>query len=283
MTNVEAQMLRLNLNAVGQRITRRGMIEVGTWGASGVSLPQLLQAESIAGQNATRRSIINIHLDGGPPHLDTIDPKPDAPVEIRGEFDSIATKIPELRISELMPRLAAMADRFAFIRSLTGSAGAHDAFQCQSGYAESDLKSLGGRPAVGCVISKLLSSSVDTAPAFIDLMQGRPLVRKSARPGFLGPAMQPFRPDISQMFHRELEAGMKGELSRLGKDHTVSLTLNPALTEQRLGQRQQLLGSLDRLRRTADNSGMMEAMDQFGRQAAGILLSGRLADALDLE
>ena len=276
-------MLRLNLNAASQRMTRRGMIQVGALGASAVSLPQLLQAESSAGQRATIQMNVDDRTPGGPPHLDTIDPKPEAPVEIRGEFDSIATRLPELRICELMPRLAALADRFAFIRSLTGSAGAHDAFQCQSGYAEADLKSLGGRPAVGCVVSKLLSSSADTAPAFIDLMQGRPLVRKSARPGFLGPSMQPFRPDISQMFHRELEAGMKGELTRLGKDHTVSLTLNPALTEQRLGQRQQLLGSLDRLRRSADNSGMMEAMDQFGRQAAGILLSGRLAEALDLE
>lgn len=276
-------MFRLNLNAASQRMTRRGMIQVGALGPSAVSLPQLLQAESLAGSSQTRRSIINIHLDGGPPHLDTIDPKPEAPVEIRGEFDSIATKIPELRVCELMPRVAALAEHFAFIRSLTGSAGAHDAFQCQSGYAEKDLKSLGGRPAVGCVVAKLLGSSADQAPVFIDLMQGRPLVRKSARPGFLGPSVQPFRPDISQMFHRELESGMKGELARLGKDHTVSLTLNPALTQQRLGDRQQLLGSLDRLRRSADNSGMMDAMDQFGQQAAGILLSGRLADALDLE
>ncbi len=276
-------MIRLNLNAASQRLSRRGMIHVGSLGPFAPGLSQLLQAESRAGMSGSRQSIINIHLDGGPPHLDTIDPRPEAPVEIRGEFDSIATKLPDLRICELLPRIASIADRFAFIRSLTGSAGAHDAFQCQSGFDVKNLQSLGGRPAVGCVIARLLGSSQDSAPAFIDLMQGRPLVRKSARPGFLGPAVQPFRPDISSMFHRELESGMKGELARLGKDHTVSLTLNPALTEQRLSDRQQLLGSLDRLRRAADQSGMMDAMDQFGRQATGILLSGQLARALNLE
>jgi hypothetical protein len=113
-------------------------------------------------------------------------------------------------------------------------------------------------------------------------MQGRPQVRNSARPGFLGPSAQPFRPDISGLFRRVLEPGMQNELKRLGQDHSVSLTLNPRLTAGRIDDRQALLASLDRLRRDADRSGMMEAMDQFDRQAVGILLSGALARALDL-
>lgn len=246
-------------------------------------LSHLLRAENAVGSASTGRSLINIHLDGGPPHLDTIDPKPEAPVEIRGEFGTIETQLPGFRVSELLPRTAAIADRLVFIRSLVGSAGAHDAFQCQSGYRAADLKSFGGRPAAGSVISHLLAQATDSAPSFIDLMQGRPLVRKSARPGFLGPAAQPFRPDISRMFHRELETGMKGELARLGTDHSISLTLNPLLSEGRVNQRQQLLRQLDRLQRQMDSSGMMDAMDQFDRQAAGILMSGSLAEALDLE
>jgi hypothetical protein len=255
---------------------------VGAFGFGGWTLSDLLRAESSAGIGRSVRSVINVHLDGGPPHLDTIDPKPEAPSEIRGEFDSIETRLPGLRISELMPKVASIADRFAFIRSLVGSAGAHDAFQCQSGYGEKDLKSIGGRPAFGSVLSRVLSSSDDPAPTFIDLMQGRPLVRKSARPGFLGPSCQPFRPDISQMFQRELEQGMKGELARLGNNHSVSLTLNPLLSPERVQNRNTLLARLDRLRRESDNSGMMDAMDSFTQQAVGILMSGDLAGALDL-
>ena len=89
---------------------------------------------------------------------------------------------------------------------------------------------------MGCVVEKLLGAR-GHAPAFVDLNQGRPLVRNSARPGFLGPAYRPFRPDISHLFKRELEEGMKGELARLGKDHQVSLKLLPDLKASRLDDR----------------------------------------------
>lgn len=264
-------------------ISRRGAIRAGAFGFGGWTLSDLLQAESASGITKSNKSIINIHLDGGPPHLDTIDPKPEAPVEVRGEFDSIETRIPGLRISEMLPRLADIADKFVFIRSLVGSVGVHDAFQCQSGFGAKELDSLGGRPAVGSVLSRLLGSSTDPAPTFVDLMQGRPYVRNSARPGFLGPSCQPFRPDLSQMFRRELEPAMKGELARRGSDHSIALTLNPKLTENRVRNRNLLLAGLDQFRREADVSGMMQAMDGFTQQAVGILTSGRLAAALDLE
>src|SRR5947209_17147743 len=124
--------------------------------------------------------------------MDMIDLKPEAPVEVRGEFQPIAARVPGLRICELMPKVAGIADKFAFLRSLVGSAGAHDAFQCQSGFAAADLRNLGGRPAFGSVIAKLRGTPDDSAPAFVDLMQGRPMVRNSARSGFLGPTYNPF-------------------------------------------------------------------------------------------
>jgi hypothetical protein len=180
-----------------------------------------------------------------------------------------------------MPKLASIADRVAFVRSLVGSAGAHDAFQCQSGFVAKELQSLGGRPVLGSVISKLRGSTGDAAPSFVDLMQGRALVRNSARPGFLGPAFQPFRPDISQMFARELEPGMKNELARLGANHSVSLKLDGAIDVDRLSDRTTLLAQFDSFRREVDAAGMMTAMDRFTQQAVGILTSGRFADALD--
>jgi Protein of unknown function (DUF1501) len=263
--------------------SRRTMLKLGASGMLGISLVDLLRAEASANKTSSAKAVINVHLDGGAPQHDTIDPKPDAPVEIRGEFQSIPTKVSGFRVSELMPKVASVADRIAFIRSLVGSAGAHDAFQCQSGYAASNLRSIGGRPAVGCVISKLRGSSKDQAPSFVDLMQGRPLVRDSARPGFLGPTYVPFRPDISQWFNRELEVGMQLELARLGARQSLNLTLSEGLTLQRLDDRMKLLAGVDRFRRELDNNGSMEAMDKFGQQAVEILSSGRLANALDLD
>lgn len=263
-------------------VSRRQFLTIGALGLGGLTLPDLLRAEAAAGIGSSHKAIINIHLDGGPPQLDSWDPKPFAPAEIRGEFFPIRTSVPGFQVSELMPKTAQMANELAFIRSLVGSAGRHDAFQCQSGFSHKELASIGGRPAMGCVISKLKGSPSDAAPAFVDLMQGRPLVRNSARPGFLGPAFGPFRPDISKMFQRELEAGMKNELKRLGGEHATPLTLNAALSRRRLNSRTELLAGLDTLRREVDSSGMMSAMDRFSQQAVGILTSGKLADALDL-
>ncbi|MBD3672961.1 MAG: DUF1501 domain-containing protein [Planctomycetaceae bacterium] len=272
-------MTRAPFSAPDQ-LSRRSFLTVGATAFGALTLPQLLAAESATG---TRKSLIFVHLDGGPPQMDTIDPKPEAPAELRGEFVPIATRFPGIQFCELMPQLAQHADRFSFIRSLVGSAGRHDGFQCQSGFHYKDLESMGGRPALGSVMARLEGSPKDTAPTFIDLMQGRPLVRNSARPGFLGPAYAPFRPDISQMFQRELESGMKNELARLGEEHSTSLSLNGSLTVNRLTSRTDLLRGLDSIERSVDSSGMMDAMDQFTQQAVGILTSGQLAAALDLD
>lgn len=261
----------------------RRQIVIGATGFAGFALTDLLRAEAARGRSSSVKSVINVHLDGGPPQHDTIDPKPDAPEEVRGEFKPIATRVTGLRVSELMPRVASLADRFAFVRSLVGSAGAHDAFQCQSGFPAANLQPVGGRPAMGCVVTKLQGSADDAVPTFVDLMQGRPLVRNSARPGFLGPGCGAFRPDISKLFARELEPGMKNELAARGANHTIQLTLADGLTLDRLDDRKKLLAGFDDTRRELDASGAMDAMDKFNRQAINILTSGRLADALELD
>lgn len=195
------------------RLNRRTAITIGATGLAGLSLVDLLRADS----RGSGKSVINVHLDGGPPQHDTIDPKPEAPAEIRGEFQSIATAVPGLMISELMPQVARHAQQIAFIRSLVGSAGAHDAFQCQSGYPAADLKSVGGRPAMGSIIAKLQGKPTDSVPTFVDLMQGRPLVRDSARGGFLGGrAMRRSSSRYVQLFTRQLEPGMVKELAARG-------------------------------------------------------------------
>ena len=143
--------------------------------------------------------------------MDLIDPKPEAPSEYRSPFSSIPTAIPGFNVTELLPKVASIANELVFLRSLVGAAAKHDAFQCQSGFNEKSLAAVGGRPALGCVVNHLLGSAQDRAPTFVDLMQGRPLARNSARPGFLGPAFGSFRPDISHLFEREQPMGIGQE------------------------------------------------------------------------
>src|SRR5437762_1132453 len=265
----------------GAGFSRRQFLSAGAIGG-GLTLARLLQAEQAAGVRSSHKAVINIHLDGGPPQMDMIDLKPSAPAEIRGEFSPIPTKLPGVQICEHLPKLAAAADKFVFIRSLVGASNQHDAFQCQSGFDAKNVASIGGRPAMGCIVGKLQATSADVAPPFVDLMQGRPLVRNSARPGFLGPTYGPFRPDISQMFERQLEDKMVVELANKGDGHTTALALSQELSQSRLQDRTSLRTGLDRLRGQLDRSGSMDALDSFTKQAVGILTSGRFAAAMDL-
>jgi len=79
----------------------------------------------------------------------------EAPKEIRGEFDPIATKVPGIQIGECFPKIAAMMDKMAVIRSIVGSASGHDGFQCLSGWDRRSIASVGGRPSIGSVVAKL--------------------------------------------------------------------------------------------------------------------------------
>src|SRR5437899_3550040 len=117
-------------------ISRRELLRVGGLSALGLSLPALLKARADAPTARVARSfgraknVIFLWLQGGPPQHETFDPKPDAPAEIRGEVKPIATNVPGIRIGELLPRTAALADKYAIVRSLCTDSDLHDA----SGY-----------------------------------------------------------------------------------------------------------------------------------------------------
>lgn len=107
------------------RPTRRQLIQGGTLGVLGLGLSDLLAAESVTRPRARAKSVILLFMWGGPSHIDTWDPKPDAPAEVRGEFKPIATAVPGLRISEHFPRLARLADKYAVVRSMSHDDPAH--------------------------------------------------------------------------------------------------------------------------------------------------------------
>jgi hypothetical protein len=235
-------------------VTRRNFLQVGAMAMGGLGLADLLRAEDQAGPSATRRSIINIYLGGGPTHMDTFDLKPTAPVEYRGEFNPIATNVPGMEICELLPNLAKNADKYALIRSIVGLRNEHSSRQSDSGWNTADLAILGGRPGIGAVVSKLHGTVTGSAPTSVTLSN-------FGEAGFLGPEYRPYQPD---------------SVAR------ANLRMNRVLTEDRLTDRTNLLNSLDRLRRDVDHSQSMKAMDQFSERAVTLVTSGKLADALDV-
>src|SRR5688500_13103386 len=136
---------RMELNG---RIPRRNFLAIGSLAMGGLSLPQLLRAEQQAGVGLPHKAISMIYLPGGPPHQDMVDLKPAAPAEIRGEFQPIKTNVPGIEISEHMPRVAAMMDKFAIIRSIVGAEGRHSSFQVTTG-RKFGSQPQGGWPEMG--------------------------------------------------------------------------------------------------------------------------------------
>src|SRR5690242_6659774 len=110
----------------GDRMSRRSWLRIGGLALGGLALPDILRAEAKSGQGNPAKGIIMVLLPGGPTHLDMFDLKPDAPVEIRGEFRPIATNVPGIALCELMPRLARLADKLVLVRSLVGFRNDHN-------------------------------------------------------------------------------------------------------------------------------------------------------------
>jgi len=110
-------------------LSRRAILQVGGAGLFGLTAAKLRAAESAGAQfqQARAKSVIFVFLFGGPSQLETFDMKPDAPSNLRGPFTSIDARTPGLRICQHMPRLAAMSDRYAVIRSMTHPHNDHNA------------------------------------------------------------------------------------------------------------------------------------------------------------
>ena len=231
-------------------VSRRSFLTLGAMGLGSLTLPQVLRAETEQQIGSSNKAIINIHLSGGPSHQDMFDLKPNAPAEYRGEFNPIKTNVSGLEICEHFPELATMGDKFAVIRSLTGMVNAHNNYHTLSGYDQKSLRNVGGRPSIGSVVQHLMGPADSGAPPYISYNGGSP--------GFLGPVYKPYKPSGN------------------------SLRLSRSMTPERLVSRTSLLGSLDTIRREADSSGQMDALDDYTRRAVEVVTSGRVADALDL-
>jgi hypothetical protein len=229
----------------------------------GLALPELLAAEDRLPPPTRQRhkAVIMIFLAGGPPHQDMVDLKPDAPAEIRGDYKSIATNVAGIDLCEHMPRLAAMTDKLAIIRSIVGCRDEHTAYQMLTGYTETPFKRQ-GRPALGSIVSYLHGPVDPAIPPFVGLS---PKTREQrwgdpGYAGYLGLAHAPYTPN-------------RGE--------TVDPT-KTGITVDRYHDRASLLGQVDDLRRSLDSDETLAGMDSFNRAAFEILTSRKLIDALDV-
>ena len=243
-------------------ISRRDFLRIGGLSMGGISLPQLLQAEELAGIRKSHKAVIMIYMAGAPPHQDMYDLKMDAPAEIRGPHKPIRTKIPGIQISEHMPHCARIMDKLIPIRSMYGSpSGDHDSFICYTGRPVTNQPT-GGWPSMGAVLSKLQGATDPAIPPFVGLAPkaGHPPYGSPGHPGFLGPMQGAFRPNGPGMDDMKLNG----------------------LTLERLADRKALLTGFDQFRRQLDRSGIVEGMDDFSQQAMNILTSSKLMEALDI-
>ena len=161
-------------------MTRRDLIKVGMLGSAGLTmsgLDRLASADKISAK-ATAKSAIFIELPGGPSHIDTFDLKPDAAVEYRGLFNPIKTNVPGMEICEHLPKLAKQADKFAIIRGVSHTLGAHPLGQ--------EFIFTGNRPNPSVKYPGFGSVAAKELPAEVDLPTYVAVPKNQAGAGHLG-------------------------------------------------------------------------------------------------
>jgi hypothetical protein len=250
---------------------RRSMLRAGMLGAAGLALPSLLRWESQAAAQGkpTKKasSVIILWMRGGPSQHETWDPKPDAPAEVRGPFGAIPTKVPGIQISGLLPRSAAIMNKWSIIRSLHHEDAGHSAGDqiCFTGYKPGPNVDVNIHPSCGSIVSKQFQADTPKLPSYVMIPRSVP----GTDAGYLGPAYRPF----------ETQADPAQE----GPFQVPNLQAPEGLSVERLAGRRELLGSLDGLRSSVDQSGSMEAMDRFQQKAWDIVTGPEARRAFDLD
>jgi len=266
-------------------ITRRELLQVGYSGLLGIGLPSLLArpaeaADAERSKSASSRkpkSIILVYLTGAPSHIDTFDMKPDAPPEIRGEFKPIATRLPGVHICEHLPRLAARADKYTLVRSLTHRENNHlvATHHLLTGYQQpgaffDKMASRDDWPSYASALNYLRPRH-DGIPSGVNLptflMEG-PLVWPGQHAGFLGPRHDPWQ------IARDPNA----------PDFCIdSLRLSPGLDVSRLSDRSSLLGQVNEQQDRLAKLAVARRLTDQQQLALSVLTSGKVARAFEMD
>jgi len=266
-----------------QTLSRRAFLQVGASSVLGLSLADALRAKEAGGRNpGSAKAVILLWLWGGPSQLDTFDPKPNAPLEYRGPFATIPTRIPGVRFTELFPKLAGASDKLALIRTLVtpsndhGIAGTVGLTGSPAGGTGLDGKPLAGapRPATGAVVARgraLLAGrnvASDLPPFLVvggKLHQGhKAIIGEGGGP--LGAMYDPFRLEYDPATGTKVPA----------------LQLPEELTPERLTDRQTLMQALARAEQRTADAHRANALDDYRTRAFAMLTSPSAREMFDL-
>lgn len=262
--------------------TRREVLRVGGLGlATGLSLPSLLRAEALAapakGRGPRAKSCILFFLQGGQSHIDVWDLKPDAPEMIRGPFNPIATNVPGIRITEHLPLLAKMADRYAIVRSMTHTTTNHNPGGYRAltaGIPKRDVNNLpispDDSPNPGCVVSAL-KPSTRPVPSFVQL--SAPILSDAGTPmPGLGPGF------LSARYEALKVIGDPNE-----RDFAVNeLSLPGDVSNDRFAARRNLLQTVEGVFPLIQESPEIQRLDTFYQRAFSMVTSPEARKAFDL-
>lgn len=260
-------------------ISRRDFVSAGFLGLTGLGLSDLWRAQARgatsapAGGERTDRAVILYWLDGGPTHIETYDPKPYAPAEYRGPLGTIDTNVPGIQLSELLTEQARVMDKVSLLRSVHHNHGDHfaAAHWMLTGYLGSNANALDPQyPSAGAVITRLKGSVRPGMPPYVSVPYSATV---GLRPGYnsgayLGVAYNP------------LDAGGDPNADQY---QVPNLQLPGDMTLDRLEDRATLLGSLDRIRREADQQGLMNGLDSFNQQAFELVTGEAARRAFDIQ
>ncbi len=252
-------------------LTRRELLRTGLVGFSSLSLAELLRIRAMAAAEkpAEKTAVILVWLRGGGSHLETFDPKPDAPADYRGPYGPIDTNVPGIRIGELLPKLSKLADKYALLRSVAHTGGGHPSgsLQILAGDPDPQDKIKPVFPDWMSVVSYLRRDPNRALPNYVAV---NPVDNYDsftiAGPTYVGPAYEPFKvtgdPNSPSFEIPNIGAGSDRQSS--------------------LSRRMRLKSSLDQLRRQVDASGIIQAADSFEAQALNLLTSPAARAAFDL-
>ena len=238
-------------------ISRREFMKIGSLGAGTLSLSGLLAARAqaaAAGKPVKNTSVVWVWLAGGPTHVETFNPSMGAPVEYRSTTGEVATRLPGVTIGGTFPKIAAVADKMAIVRSFAHNNSGHvgGTHFVMTGHDNRTIDNSGTptRPSIGSILARVRGSNhpVSGMPTYVRF---NPIRSSIDGPAFLGAAYAPFDP-----------AGQA----------LKNLTL--AVNEERLDDRRMLLASLDRMTSEVDRSGLMEGLGKFEQQAFNLVLGG---------
>jgi hypothetical protein len=264
-----------------QNVSRRSFLSASLRaGGAGLALGDILRLRAFGaeqGRAVPDTSVIQIWLGGGPSQFETFDPKPLAPVEIRGPYRAIQSKLPGALVCEKLPLTAQVLDKTTLVRSFTHPFDDHFGVTrwCFQGRKESDNKD--GYPALGAIASRFRGPRQPGMPPYVLLSEesvNHFELFNVMSPGYLGPAHLPFTvlqdPYQSQFQQHRL------------KSATDSLELADDMTLDRLDDRRALVAGLDRLPRQLASNRAHEGLDPFTRQALELISSAKARRAFDL-